>query len=727
MTIRRRWVLGLVLLLCMQGLAIAQNATCTVTGTIYLQDNITPNPAGVVVVNSVTLNGALISLGAVSYPANSFGQVSIVLPQGSVACISGNIQGYRGPGGTCVKIPFASSATLTSLPPASSQGAATGPGPEVLNNGALVTITPSQLNFSSQFAVVESPAGDDNIQVNALSRAVVSDLWNAPFWANIPDKPSAFPPSAHTHAESDVTGLINDLNARLPLSGGTLTGPLVLAADPTAPLGAATKEYVDRHGAGASFVQGAARHDLSGTLSTISLAFSVNNTSGDTLVVAVAIDATSGQTITSVTDSQGNTYASAAAAQSTSHPYLMQVFIVPRCAGGANTVTLTASGVSPELYLAIHEYSFGGGVSPVVDSAAFDSGTAGGAGTLTSGSVTASAPNDLLFAFAVLGGTGLAGSGSGFVQRENPIPDNSVTEDTTLPTSGPATATVANSASGSWGLWAVALAIAPASEPANEFYAGPGSGSAAQPAFRLIVPSDLPVFGVSGSSHSIGAVPDPGSSAGSTRFLREDGTWAVPSGGGGGGGSVTSVALSLPAIFSVAGSPITSSGTFTVTLATESANTVWAGPSSGSAAAPTFRGLVFADLPSGGTYTLGSGLTITGAPVTYGAAVIVTPVTLTDGATISTNAALSTRFRVTLGGNRTLANPSNPADGEQCVWEVIQDGTGSRTLTLGSAFEFGNDVVALNLSTAAGAHDFVTATYNAGTSKWYVVGVQHGY
>lgn len=38
----------------------------------------------------------------------------------------------------------------------------------------------------------------------------------------------------------------------------------------------------------------------------------------------------------------------------------------------------------------------------------------------------------------------------------------------------------------------------------------------------------LPVFGPSGSTHSVGAVPDPGATAGSTRFLREDGTWAAP-------------------------------------------------------------------------------------------------------------------------------------------------------------------------------------------------------
>lgn len=62
-------------------------------------------------------------------------------------------------------------------------------------------------------------------------------------------------------------------------------------------------------------------------------------------------------------------------------------------------------------------------------------------------------------------------------------------------------------------------------------------------------------------------------------------------------GTVTSVALTMPAIFSVAGSPITSSGTFAVTLATETANTVWAGPASGAAATPTFRTLTQADLP----------------------------------------------------------------------------------------------------------------------------------
>jgi hypothetical protein len=66
--------------------------------------------------------------------------------------------------------------------------------------------------------------------------------------------------------------------------------------------------------------------------------------------------------------------------------------------------------------------------------------------------------------------------------------------------------------------------------------------------------------------------------------------------GGGGSGTVTSVALSLPAIFTVSGSPVTTAGTLTAVLASETANTVLAAPN-GSAGAPTFRALAAADLP----------------------------------------------------------------------------------------------------------------------------------
>lgn len=69
------------------------------------------------------------------------------------------------------------------------------------------------------------------------------------------------------------------------------------------------------------------------------------------------------------------------------------------------------------------------------------------------------------------------------------------------------------------------------------------------------------------------------------------------SGGGGGSGTVTSVALSLPtSVFTISGSPVTTTGTLTGTFHTQNANTVFAGPASGAAAAPTFRSLVAADI-----------------------------------------------------------------------------------------------------------------------------------
>ena len=70
------------------------------------------------------------------------------------------------------------------------------------------------------------------------------------------------------------------------------------------------------------------------------------------------------------------------------------------------------------------------------------------------------------------------------------------------------------------------------------------------------------------------------------------------SGGGGGGGTVTSVGLTAPGIFTVSGSPVTNSGTLSLTLANEAANTVFAGPASGPDAPPTFRALVVADIPA---------------------------------------------------------------------------------------------------------------------------------
>lgn len=104
-----------------------------------------------------------------------------------------------------------------------------------------------------------------------------------------------------------------------------------------------------------------------------------------------------------------------------------------------------------------------------------------------------------------------------------------------------------------------------------------------------------------------------------------------------GTGTVTSVGLSLPvSVFSISGSPVTTSGTLTGTFNTQTANTFFAGPPNGGAATPTFRAITTADLPvaillsyseatsatnilafSTGSYTTVTSMTLTPAAGTY--------------------------------------------------------------------------------------------------------------
>jgi hypothetical protein len=77
---------------------------------------------------------------------------------------------------------------------------------------------------------------------------------------------------------------------------------------------------------------------------------------------------------------------------------------------------------------------------------------------------------------------------------------------------------------------------------------------------------------------------------------------------------------------------------------------------------------------------------------------------LTDASTIAVDFADSNNFSVTLGGNRTLGNPTNQVAGQSGSLFVTQDGTGSRTLAYSSDWEFAGGT-APTLSTAASAVD----------------------
>ena len=93
--------------------------------------------------------------------------------------------------------------------------------------------------------------------------------------------------------------------------------------------------------------------------------------------------------------------------------------------------------------------------------------------------------------------------------------------------------------------------------------------------------------------------------------------------------------------------------------------------------------------------------------------------TLTDQATVTWDASTQDVCKLTLGGNRTLAAASNGTTGQFISILVIQDGTGSRTLTWNAVFEFAADT-APTLTTTASKGDVFVFRYNG--SKWLEVG-----
>ena len=119
--------------------------------------------------------------------------------------------------------------------------------------------------------------------------------------------------------------------------------------------------------------------------------------------------------------------------------------------------------------------------------------------------------------------------------------------------------------------------------------------------------------------------------------------------------------------------------------------------------------------------TTATGVSVTGN-VIYSGGSLTAEGTLTDGSTISWDVSTDPIAKVTLAGNRTIAAPSNPlGSGQYISLLIIQDGTGSRTLTWNSIYEFKDDT-APTLTTTATMSDLFTFRYYAGSTKWVEVG-----
>lgn len=123
----------------------------------------------------------------------------------------------------------------------------------------------------------------------------------------------------------------------------------------------------------------------------------------------------------------------------------------------------------------------------------------------------------------------------------------------------------------------------------------------------------------------------------------------------------------------------------------------------------------FSNTPSlTGSNTLSGTNTFSGTMVASGNAYMSID-TLTDASTIAVDMSVGNNFSVTLGGNRTLGNPTNLTAGQSGIIFITQDGTGSRTLAYSSYWDFPN-ATAPTLTTTASAVDVLVYTVRSSTS-----------
>jgi hypothetical protein len=191
--------------------------------------------------------------------------------------------------------------------------------------------------------------------------------------------------------------------------------------------------------------------------SQVSVAYSLVQTQGNANILAIGWNDVTAN-ISSVSDSAGNTY-QVAIPIFRANGLSQAIYYSTNIKAGSNTVTVTFNQPAAFADLRVTEYS------GLLTTNAFDTGTSGtGIGaTASSGPLTISATNELLFAAGMTAGT-FTGAGSGFTSRVITTPDSDIVEDQIAASTGPFNAT-ASSTSDAWLMQLAAFRAAPALTP----------------------------------------------------------------------------------------------------------------------------------------------------------------------------------------------------------------------------------------------------------------------
>jgi hypothetical protein len=229
--------------------------------------------------------------------------------------------------------------------------------------------------------------------------------------ALLSDAQDAAPSEGGSDGEAPDTSAIADAADAMESADAGAPQDATEAADADATSDAGEGGPADGAPAGITLVQKAGSHFTVTPTTGASETFSAPTTAGDT-VIALCFWTALGYAA-SVTDSLGNTYLSTAV-MSNPQQGALEIFYVPRCAAGADTVTVSMStGFNGYVGLAIFEYA-GLAASNVLEGTAGGYAPAATPSASTPPMATTSSRSLLLAGFADLNGSGVITAGPGW-------------------------------------------------------------------------------------------------------------------------------------------------------------------------------------------------------------------------------------------------------------------------------------------------------------------------